>query len=61
MILVGPKQTLPIQEGLKEAGYPAEQYTAVRNFTEAMKHLNQIAVPGSIVLLENDLPDNYNE
>lgn len=61
VILVGPKQTAPIQAGLKEAGYPQEQYTVVRNFTEAMKHLNHITEPGSIVLLENDLPDNYNE
>lgn len=61
VILVGPKQTAPIAEGLKEAGYPEGQYAAVRNFTEAMKHLQQISEPGSVVLLENDLPDNYNE
>ncbi|MDF2921914.1 MAG: Mur ligase [Paenibacillaceae bacterium] len=61
VILVGPKQTAPIREGLKEAGYPDSQYTAVRTFTEAMQHLNQISEPGSVVLLENDLPDNYNE
>lgn len=61
IILVGPKQTAPIQDGLKEAGYPESQYTAVRNFKEAMQHLHQISEPGCIVLLENDLPDNYNE
>lgn len=61
VILVGKKQTAPIQDGLKEAGYPESQYRAVRNFQEAMQHLNQISGPGSIVLLENDLPDNYNE
>ncbi|WP_438445275.1 UDP-N-acetylmuramoyl-tripeptide--D-alanyl-D-alanine ligase [Gorillibacterium sp. sgz5001074] len=61
VILVGKKQTVPIQDGLKEAGYPESQYTAVRTFQEAMQHLNQISEPGCIVLLENDLPDNYNE
>lgn len=61
VVLVGPKQTVPIQDGLKEAGYPAEQMAVVRNFTEAMKLMSQIAEPGSVVLLENDLPDNYNE
>jgi UDP-N-acetylmuramoyl-tripeptide--D-alanyl-D-alanine ligase len=61
IILVGKKQTAPIQDGLKEAGYPESRYTAVRSFKEAMQHLHQVSEPGSIVLLENDLPDNYNE
>ncbi|MNC19416.1 UDP-N-acetylmuramoyl-tripeptide--D-alanyl-D-alanine ligase [compost metagenome] len=61
IILVGPKQTAPIQQGLKEAGFPAERLTVVRNFTEAMTVMREVAEPGSIVLLENDLPDNYNE
>ena len=61
IILVGPKQTAPIQQGLKEAGYPTERLTVVRNFTEAMTVMREVAEPGSIVLLENDLPDNYNE
>lgn len=61
IILVGPKQTAPIQQGLKEAGYPGPQMTVVRNFTEAMTVMREVAKPGSIVLLENDLPDNYNE
>lgn len=61
IILVGKKQTAPIQDGLKEAGYPESQYTVVRSFKEAMEHLNRMPEPGGIVLLENDLPDNYNE
>ncbi len=61
IILVGPRQTAPIQEGLKEMDYPANQYYIARNLNEAVKHLNSITVPGSIVLFENDLLDSYNE
>lgn len=60
-ILVGPKQTLPIQEGLKEAGYPASKLFIARNLNEAIAKVNEIAVSGDVVLYENDLPDTYDE
>jgi len=60
-ILVGPKQTLPIQDGLKEAGYPTEKLTIAPNLKAAFATLNQLVGEGDIVLLENDLPDAFNE
>lgn len=61
VILVGPRQTLPIQEAFKENHYPAHQYFVARSLNQALDHLKIIARPGSVVLFENDLPDTYNE
>lgn len=60
-ILVGPKQTKPIQDGLSEANYPKEQLSIAENLKAAFATLNQIVAEGDIVLLENDLPDAFNE
>lgn len=60
-ILVGPKQTLPIQEGLKNKNYPENRMYVARNLTDANQHLMQIAKAGDVVLYENDLPDTFNE
>lgn len=60
-ILVGPKQTLPIQEGLKNKNYPEDRLYIARNLTDANQHLMKIAKAGDVVLYENDLPDTYNE
>jgi UDP-N-acetylmuramoyl-tripeptide--D-alanyl-D-alanine ligase len=59
-ILVGPKQTLPIQEGLKEAGF-AGKLVVAKNLDEAIRELYALAKPGDVALLENDLPDTFNE
>ena len=61
IILVGGKQTLPIQEGLREKKFPAAQVFVALNIDEAFKHLFTMATPGSVVLIENDLTDDYNE
>ncbi|MBN2899015.1 MAG: UDP-N-acetylmuramoyl-tripeptide--D-alanyl-D-alanine ligase [Clostridia bacterium] len=60
-ILVGPKQTQPIQDGLREAGYPEAHLNVAQNLKAAFVILNQIVEEGDVVLLENDLPDAYNE
>lgn len=61
VILVGPKQTRPIQEGLQSVQYPKEQMIVVANLNEGFKAINQVARGKSFVLLENDLPDSFNE
>lgn len=61
VILVGPKQTAPIQEGLREAGYPEDRLYIARNLTDANEHLRPQLQAGDVVLYENDLPDTYNE
>lgn len=61
IILVGKKQTVPISDGLKAANYPEDRYFVARNLNEAFQHLQTVAKGDSIVLLENDLTDDYNE
>ncbi len=60
-ILVGVKHTAPIADGLKEAGFPAENIHPVRSLDEAAALLRQMGRPGDVALFENDLPDHYSE
>ncbi len=59
--LVGEKQTKPIADGLAEAGYPDDKLFVAQSLDEAMKKVYSIESGGrrKIILLENDLPDNY--
>lgn len=61
IILVGPKRTIPIQEGLKAKNYPQNKLFIAVNLAEALQKMHSIADEGSVVLFENDLPDTYNE
>lgn len=61
IILVGIKQTQPLQAGLQAKNYPATQYYVAKDFNSANQHLQTIAQSGDVVLFENDLPDTYNE
>lgn len=59
IILVGAQQAIPIYNGIKEKGYPESQVYIAQNLQEALSKMNQIITKDSVVLLENDLPDNY--
>lgn len=59
IILVGEKQAIPIEAGLQEMNYPREQIYIAKNLEEAIKQMNKVITKDSVVLLENDLPDNY--
>lgn len=59
IILVGAVQAVPIYEGIKETNYPLENVFIAKNLQEALSKMNQIIDSNSVVLLENDLPDNY--
>ena len=61
VILVGPKRTTPILEGLKAVHYPSQQIIVTRNLEEVKQHLATQVQAGDVVLFENDLPDNYEE
>ena len=61
IILVGKKQTVPLQDGLKEKNYPEEQLYVASDLQDALAKMNEIATQPSVVLLENDLPDSFNE
>lgn len=59
-VLVGEKQAIPIKEGLLEEDFPKENIFVVKTLQEGLKIIDGIEYDGKkIILLENDLPDNY--
>lgn len=60
VLLVGPRQTKPILEGILEAN-PAQQVLQVKSLFEANDWLDSHTEAGDVILYENDLPDSYNE
>jgi len=61
VILVGKKQTEPIQDGLTEKGYPSSKLYIAANLNDGFRKINEIVALGDVVLIENDLPDTFNE
>lgn len=61
VVLVGKKQTAPIYEGLREAGYPEEKIYVADGLGDAITRAYGVNAMGreKIILLENDLPDNF--
>jgi len=59
VILVGSKQTIPINEGLVSAGFPAEHLHVVETLAEAIDWYQRNLTTGDSVLFLNDLPDTY--
>lgn len=60
VVLVGQKQTLPIQDGLKEKNYPKEKINIFSNMADALNFAINLNVNNKkAILIENDLPDNY--
>lgn len=59
-ILVGERQAPPLKEGLLNGGFPAERIFVVKTLQEGLAVLAHLPSDGRrIVLLENDLPDNF--
>lgn len=59
-ILVGKKQAPPLREGLLAAGFQPERLIVSATLEDALKAVNDLPNEGKrIVLLENDLPDNF--
>lgn len=60
IVLIGEKQTAAIKKGVLSAGFPENKLHVYEQFTEGMKFVYGIPTEKKkIVLLENDLPDNY--
>ena len=61
VVLVGERQTKSIYNGLTDAKYDPNKIIVAPNLQEALKSVENIKTGGlqKIVLLENDLPDNY--
>ena len=60
VILVGKNQTKPIYEGLMEKGYPKEKIEVIDDVSLAFNIIRTMDA-NTYVLLENDLPDLFNE
>jgi UDP-N-acetylmuramoyl-tripeptide--D-alanyl-D-alanine ligase len=61
VVLVGENRTKSISEGLIIASFPKERAKAVETLEQAFEEIGKIDAGGrqKVVLLENDLPDNY--
>jgi UDP-N-acetylmuramoyl-tripeptide--D-alanyl-D-alanine ligase len=58
-VLVGERQTRPILEGILEMGYDRARVKVFGSFNEAYQWALSIEADEKVILLENDLPDNY--
>ena len=60
IILVGEKQTHAIKKGALGAGFAEDKLFVKNNLTEATQLMYELeAGREKVILLENDLPDNY--
>ena len=61
VVLVGEERTRSIHKGLVDSGFPPERVYVVPGIKEAMDkaHALRSDAGRKIILLENDLPDNY--
>ena len=61
VVLVGYKQAVPIKAGLVDKKYPEDKIFVAADINEALSHVYALNSQGrkKIILLENDLPDNY--
>ena len=60
-VLVGRRQAPPLERGLLAAGFPQERIFVVDSLKEGLARVAALPNEGRrTVLLENDLPDNYN-
>lgn len=61
VILVGKEQTKPIFDGLMVSEYDAKKIDVINDVKDAFKIIQKIQDKDTCVLLENDLPDLFNE
>jgi len=61
VILVGKEQTKPILDGLKKEKYNEKNIYILNDVKEAFPLMRKLSDKNTFVLLENDLPDIFNE
>lgn len=59
IIFVGEKRSQPLADGVKETDFDTNNMFIASSFKEAMEIYSGFADGNTVVLLENDLPDNY--
>ena len=61
VILIGEKQTKPIFDGLLDNNFDKKKIFVLNDVRDAFPLMNRLASKDTYVLLENDLPDLFNE
>lgn len=61
VVLIGPRRTLPLREGLHEGGFSDSRVLVARHSEEVADCLKKIVREGDVLLYENRLPDTYLE
>ena len=59
VILIGKKRSVPLADGVKETALPPDSLIVVDRFADAAALLAKMCDSNTVVLIENDLPDNY--
>ncbi len=59
IILVGANQTIPIYKGIEKKKFPKNKVFIAKNLNEALSKMSEIITKDTVILFENDLPDNY--
>lgn len=59
IILVGKNRSIPLADGVSQTDFDQSNLFVADSFKNAMEIYSQFADGNTIVLLENDLPDNY--
>ena len=59
IILVGVKRAVPMQDAISKTNFNASKVLVVESFKDALSHLRNMTDKNTVVLFENDLPDNY--
>lgn len=60
-VLIGQRRSEPIKEGLLEGGLKEENILVFNSLSDAKSEFKSFLNSKDVVLLENDLPDDYNE
>lgn len=59
-VLVGERQAPPIKQGLLRGGFPEDRIYVVKSLNEGLQKAYSVNMGRKrVILLENDLPDNY--
>ncbi len=59
IILVGEKRSIPIKEGVLNKGFSEENLYVAKTFNDAVEIFKPMCDKNTVVIFENDLPDNY--
>ncbi|MBR5011154.1 MAG: UDP-N-acetylmuramoyl-tripeptide--D-alanyl-D-alanine ligase [Clostridia bacterium] len=59
IILVGKKRSVPFTDAIATTDFDSEKVFVAGSFMEAMSIYSRFADKNTVVLVENDLPDNY--